>query len=298
MKTYLECIPCFFNQAIEAARNAGASAKKQKLIVDRIAQVLPSFPFSATPPEMGRIIYSIVSDITEIKDIYAEVKHKSNERALSVYPIARKKVISSSDRLLTALELAVSGNVIDYGIKNKLDVDAELKKILKKEKTKIKSEKKGLFQYKKFRQALKGSRTILYCVDNAGEIVFDKLLMEEIRLYYPDIRIICAVKAKPIINDALLSDALYCQMDRVSEIISSGSEAPGTVLKQCSKEFRRVFRKADMIISKGQGNFETLSKVRGPIFYLFMAKCPVVAKHVRGDMGDYILIDNPTAIKL
>jgi len=125
--------------------------------------------------------------------------------------------------------------------------------------------------------------------DNAGETVFDRILIEEIRQIDKNKKIYYAVKAQPIINDALFEDARVCGIDSSAEIISSGSDAPGTILEICSKEFLDIYKQADMVISKGQGNFEALSCPGRSVFYLFMAKCSVIARYVGCDIGDIIL---------
>ncbi len=293
MKTYLDCIPCFFKQALEAARIAGASQKIQKRILDKIAIAIRKFPLSSSPPEMGQIIYGLVRRETGNADPYVKIKAKSNKLALRIYSRLKKKVNYSRHKLLTALELAVAGNIIDYGVKNSLDVDKELKKILSEENKAIRKEGKNIFNYPEFRRALKNAGTILYLADNAGETVFDRVLIEEIKRIDKNKKIIYAVKEKPVINDALIEDARQCGIDKVAQIISSGLDAPGTILRLCSKKFLKIFKKADMIISKGQGNFEALSNVSRPIFFLFMAKCPVVARDVGCNLGDIILLHSP-----
>ena len=134
------------------------------------------------------------------------------------------------------------------------------------------------------------SKNILYLADNAGETIFDRVLIEEIKGLYGDKSIFYAVRERPIINDALKEDARACGIDRIADVISSGSDTPGTIISLCSEAFLKIYRDADMIISKGQGNFEALSDVSRPIFYLFMVKCPVVAKDLGCRIGDIILL--------
>lgn len=292
MRTYLDCIPCFFKQALEAARLAGASPRTQKKIVNELAKVLPKFPLASSPPEMGRIVYGLVRKIAHKDDPYKKIKAKSNKFALRLYNKLKDKVRHSNDRLLTALELAIAGNIIDYGVKNSLDVDKELKRILNEENKAIKNESKALFNYSEFKRALRDARTILYLGDNAGETVFDRILIEEIKRLHKNKRVIYAVKERPIINDALIEDAKKCGIDKVAEVISSGLDTPGTVLPFCSKKFLKIYKNADIIISKGQGNFEALSDEKKAIFFLFMAKCPVVARDIGCNEGDIILLYN------
>ena len=290
MKTYLDCIPCFFKQALEAARMAGAGKIKQKKILNKVAEVLPQFSLTSSPPEMGRVIYELAKSITKQSDPYAQIKEKSNRQALGIYSKLKKKIKYSHDRLLMAVELAIAGNIIDYGVKNSLDVDAELARILREENKIVKKESKAIFDYKSFKQALHNAETILYLADNAGETVFDRILIEEIKRADKNKNIIYAVKEKPVINDALIEDALACGIDKSAQVMSSGSDAPGTILSLCSKDFLKVYKKADMVISKGQGNFEVLSSAKRQVFFLFMAKCPVIAQEIGCELGDVILL--------
>jgi len=290
MKTYLDCIPCFFKQALEAARMAGADKKTQKRILNELARILPKFPLASSPPEMGKIIYGLAKTISKKDDPYLRIKQKSNKLALNIYDKLKKKVDYSRDRLLMSVELAIAGNIIDYGAKNSLNVDEELTSILREENKTIKKERKTIFDYESFGRVLSGAKTVLYLADNAGETVFDRILIEEIRRVDKDKNIIYAVKEKPVINDALIEDAIASGIDKVAQVISSGSDAPGIILSLCSKNFLRLYKKADMVIAKGQGNFEGLSATRREIFFLFMAKCPVIAQDVGCKLRDIILL--------
>lgn len=294
MKTYLECVPCFFKQAIEAARFAGATRKTQKKILNEISKVIPKLSFASPPPKMGRIIYGSVERLTGKKDPFKRVKEKSNRIALRLYNRLKNRVRHSEDRLLTAVELAIAGNIIDYGASNTLNIEEEIRKILNEEHKAIARESSRFFNYPKFKRAIRKAKTILYLADNAGETVFDKILIEEIKHLYEDKRIIYAVKGRAIINDALADDAYRCGIDDVAEIVSTGLAIPGTILSLCSRKFQKIYKAADMIISKGQGNFEALSEQRKPVCFLFMAKCPVVSRHVGCNIGDIILLSDRT----
>jgi uncharacterized protein with ATP-grasp and redox domains len=292
MKTFLDCFSCFLKQALEAARFAGAGIDTQRQVLNEIARALPELPLQASPPEMSRTIQGLIKAKTGVDDPYLRIKEHSNRMALDIYPHLVQKLDGSRDRLLTAVELAIAGNIIDYGAKNNLNVDAELEKILATKDT-INIKKNGAyFQFVQFQSALITAKTILYLADNAGEIVFDRLLLEEIRRLDPTKKIIFAVKEKPAINDALQKDAQDCGIDRLAEILSSGSDAPGIILSLCSDQFLDDFDKADMVISKGQGNFEGLSGADRSIFFLFIAKCPVIATDVGCNVGDFILIQH------
>jgi len=290
MKTYLDCIPCFFRQALEGSRIVHASPKQRKQIIDRFAKRIPKISLQSSPPEIARFGYSFLKKVSRKVDPYKEIKQKSNYIALRLLGRLKAKVNYSSDRLLTALELAIAGNIIDFGVKNNLNIDDELKKILAQENRIV--NKKSIFHYPQFKRVLKDAKNILYLADNAGEVVFDRVLIEEIKKEYPDKDIYYAVKEKPIINDALFEDAKVCGIDKKARVITNGTDAPGTILALCSKEFKRIYKGADMIISKGQGNFESLSQKKRPIFFLFMVKCPVVAKETGCKMGSIVLFYN------
>jgi uncharacterized protein with ATP-grasp and redox domains len=287
MKTYLDCIPCFFRQLLEGARIANLNLRQQKQVIDEFARKIPKVSLFSSPPEIARIGYNFLKKISSDKDPYETIKKKSNYFALELLDKLRNKVNCSQDRLFMALALAIAGNIIDFGVKNDLNVEEELGRILAKED--ITTYNKTIFHYAKFKQILKNAKNILYLADNAGETVFDRILIEEIKRIDGRKEVVYAVKEKPVINDALIEDAFISGIDKIAKVISSGSDAPGTVLSLCSKEFLRIYKKADMIISKGQGNFEVLSKTAKPIFFLFMAKCPVVAKNVGCKIGDIIL---------
>jgi hypothetical protein len=282
MRTYLDCIPCFFKQALAAERLAGADEITQKKILNEIAEMIPDISLEDTPPEMGRKIYNLISKITKKEDPFREIKKKSNEFALGLYPELKNKVKNSKDSLLTAIRIAITGNVIDYGVSDSFDIGKELKE--------IETKKFAIFDYEYFKKMLRNSQDLLWLADNAGEVVFDKILIEEIKKINPLCNIIYAVREKPIINDALEEDAYFARIDKLTKIISSGCDAPGTILSLCSKKFLDIFNEADMIISKGQGNFESLSNIDYKcIFFLFKAKCSVIANDIGVNVGDIVL---------
>lgn len=296
MRTHLDCIPCLFKNALQSARLAGVSTRKQKEVLDRLGVLLPSLPAGESPPETARIVHDLIRDVTKKKDIYKTIKKKSNTYILGLYEALKKRVSRANDRLLEAVELAIAGNVIDYGVHSAALIEKQLTMLLKEEKKMIREADSKLFDYKAFVRALKKAQTILYLADNAGETVFDRLLIEHMHAFDKKERtVLYAVKEKPAINDALIEDAYVSKIDEVAKIISSGCDAPGTVLKRCSSSFMKVYNNADMIISKGQGNFEALSDEKRAIFFLLMVKCPVIADHVsqkvaRCRVGDTILI--------
>jgi len=289
MKTYLDCIPCFYRQALDAARIAGTDELIQKKIIDELSQLIPNFSLETAPSEMGRAIYGLVGKISGVKDPFKEIKENSNKFALKLYPKLKQEINNSEDRLLTAVKLSIIGNIIDYGAKNSLNVVEEIDHLFQGNFIINNKNNSTTFKYNQFKESLNKINTIIYLADNAGEVVFDRLLIEEL-VEGLGKQVIYVVRGKPIINDALIEDAIFCGINKVAKITSSGSDAPGTIMKYCSPEFIELYQDAELIISKGQGNYESLSEEDKSIFFLFRAKCPVIAEDVGCKVGDMVLI--------
>jgi hypothetical protein len=246
-------------------------------ILVAVSLALPRISFRATPPEIGREVYKIISEITGVSDPYGEIKERCTRQALALYPEMKRLLDSSSQRLMTALRIAIAGNVIDFGAQAAFDLKEDIKKIL--------SQDFAIDHFQQFRRALRNSSRVLYVADNAGETVFDRILIEELEK-----PVTYVVREKPVINDAVKKDALDARIDQVAGIVSSGTDAPGTILPLCSEKFLEILGSADLIISKGQGNYEGLSEENLPIFFLLKAKCRVIAKDIGVEEGDIILM--------
>ena len=276
MKTYLDCFPCFLDQALRAGRIVTKDEKKLKRILEEVGKMLSRIPLESTPPESGRLIYQKVSEITGIPDPCKDIKEKSTKEALALYPLLKDQTNTAKDRLLTAIRIAIAGNVIDFGVNNEFHIEETIDETLGKDF--------AIFDYNQFKAHLNDSDEILYIGDNAGECVFDRVLIEEMKK-----PVTYVVRGAPIINDATYEDAIQAGIDKVATIISSGTDAPGTILERCHADFRKIYDHSTFIISKGQGNYETLSNEKRPVFFLLKVKCRVIADHIGVDQGDIIL---------
>jgi len=286
LKLKLDCIPCLIKQALRAARLAGASEEMQARIVKEAMEVLLDEPWNVTPPELAHVVYKLVRKITKVNDPFKEVKRRSNERALRLYPKARELVSSSKEPLLTAVKLSIAGNIIDFGALEDVseDIEARVLEIIDRDLT--------LNDYLTLKRKVMSSSSLLFFADNSGEIVFDKLLieiMEETR-GKPFDRITIVVKGGPIINDATPDDVEYVSLTRLENLevrtVSNGD--PGSGPERSSPEVMGWIRSHDVVIAKGQGNYECLSEVEG-IFFLLLAKCPVIAKDLGVSVGSLVL---------
>ena len=276
MKTYLECLPCMMNQALRAGQIVTRDEETIKKILDKVGESIKDVSMHNTPAETGAVVYKKVKEITGIVDPYKQIKADSIKEALALYPKLENYIAESDDKLLTAIRIAISGNVVDFGVNKDFSLEDDLDKIINQDF--------AIFDYNEFKKQLKKANSVLYIADNAGESVFDRILIEQL-----GVPVTYVVREIPIINDVTYQDAVDSGIDEVAEIISSGTTAPGTIMDLCTDDFIRKFDNADMIISKGQGNYEGLSNVNQQVFFLLKAKCRVIAKHI-GVMEDDIVL--------
>jgi hypothetical protein len=276
MRTYLDCIPCFIKQALRAGRLATDNEMKIKRLLEETGEMLKDISIESTPPETGKLIYEKVREITGNIDPYRITKRENIQKALALYHSLKKKVEESNDGLLTAIKIAIAGNVMDFGVNENFDIDKEINEVLNKDF--------AICDYDKFKSRLDETDKIMYIGDNAGESVFDRILIEQLNKPVTYI-----VREIPVVNDVTYEDALQAGIDKVATIFSSGTRAPGTILKTCSREFVEMFNNFKFIISKGQGNYEGLSNEKHHIFFLLKAKCFVIANDIGVSEGDIVL---------
>ncbi len=285
MRIFLDCVPCFFRQALDAARLATDDKQVHERVLRGFLGIAKELDMRQSPPIIGQKIHRLVRELTGTQDPYRDIKRRFNNEALRLYPKLRERVLNSKDSLETAIRLAIAGNIIDFGVSNRLN-ESELAKVIEE----CLSADSSDMELESFRRAISDSEDILYLADNAGEIIFDRLLIEQM----PIEKVTVVVKGSPVINDATMEDALLAGLPRVLEVIDNGSDAPGTILASCSQSFRDRFDRADLIVAKGQGNYETLSDVDKNIFFVLKVKCPVIAEHLGCDVERVVLTSGDT----
>ena len=280
MRTHFDCIPCIIRQALDAVRLTSNDEKIHEQIMRQVLCSAGKMDLNASPPVMAQKTHRIIRQLAQTDDPYKLPKQRFNEFALELLPKFQDLVFSSADPFEKAVRLAIAGNIIDLGAKCSLGL-SEAEKII----TQAMTEPFDMTDYETFQGAAYNAEDILYLADNAGEIVFDRPLLEQIG---PS-KITFVVKGAPVINDATIDDAKAAGITNLVEVIENGDNAPGTILESCSEEFRQRFKVADLIIAKGQGNYETLSDVNKNIFFLLKAKCPLVANHLGCKIGTVVL---------
>lgn len=285
MKIFLDCIPCFIRQALDAARLATDDTQIHEQVVREVLVLAKDLDMSQSPPVMGQKIHRLIRECVGVEDPYRDVKKQFNNAALQLYSKMRSYIIESKDRLETAIRLAIAGNIIDFGVNSNLQ-ESELEKAM----SECLAAEFPDMQLGPFQQALNEAEEILYIADNAGEIVFDRLLIEQL----PIEKVTVVVKGSPVINDATIEDAILAGLPRIVEVIDNGSDGPGTILEICSQAFIDRFREADLVIAKGQGNYETLSDIEKNIFFILKVKCPVIARDLGCEVGEMIFRKSKT----
>lgn len=280
MKTYFDCIPCFTRQALDAARFASEDTGIHESVLRKVTKAVSEMDMHRTPPEMGALIYRLVREETGNPDPYKEIKHQFNQIAQDLWPDVMKIYEASASPFETAVRLAIAGNIIDFGVGYSVDHDLLLS-------TLNETLQQSLYgNSDRFEKAVMEADTILYIGDNAGEVVFDKILLGHIiGMKGGADKITFAVRGKPIINDITMADADETGMTDLVRVIDNGRDYPGTVLSKCSDTFLEAYREADLVISKGQGNYETLSGEDKQIYFLLKVKCRVVAADLGCDIG-------------
>ncbi len=286
MKTYFDCIPCFIDQALKVARFATDDENIHEQVWREIVRAAGRMDLSEPPALMGQYIHQTVRRFSGNEDPYLPLKEHFNQLALKYLPKLRETVQGSNDPLATAVRLAIAGNIIDFAVRTEFDDDMLDRAI--EESLTADMPKSNLDD---FRRAVSRAQAILYLGDNAGEIVFDRLLLEQL----PTGKITFAVRGGPVINDATMDDARIAGITDLVEVIDNGSDVAGTIVRMCSDEFRRRFATADLIIAKGQGNYETLDHPDKDIFHLLKVKCPVIAQDIGCEVGSVVLQRNNTA---
>ncbi len=279
MKTLLECVPCFARQALDAVVEAVDDPARREVLLRRLLREIADGDWSDTPPVMAQRLHRSIRRELDNPDPYRSVKTRMNRMAEHLVPSMRARIESHPDPREAAVRVAVGGNFLDVGAKTQIaaeDLPAHLESIWTQP---LRGDLAGFFL------SAERAHSILYLADNAGEIFFDRLLIERL----PAEKITLFVRGSPVLNDATIEDAEVTGLPEIVPVLDNGSDAPGTILADCSVAFRDWFNRADLVISKGQGNYETLSDVDKNIFFLFTVKCPLVAARVGEPVGSLVV---------
>ncbi len=281
MKLEPECVACIFSQALRVCQTLGIDKQTTKRVLDEVASMVPGFSFSQTPPQVAADVYPRIADILGVDDIYRDYKAEAVRHAASIADTVEKRVFGARNRFHAALKASVAGNVIDLAATHSFSLEEEVARVFETPFAVDDSEE--------LYRALLDAKRLLFIGDNAGEHLFDRILLRIIAEEFPQIETGYAVRGRPIINDITLKEAKEAGIDKVARIIDSGVDTPGFDLQRLSEEARKFYESADLVIAKGMGNYESMNDTSTkPTFYLLKVKCSVVASSLNRNIGDII----------
>lgn len=267
-----ECLPCLISQVIKVIKIY--PVKDEEKLFHEIFQYLSTITFDMKNPEIIGQTFAILKQHIKCEDPYYEVKHFYNQLFLEKQDDYERQILSANEPFYQAIRYAILGNIIDFNPAHTIGYE-QIQETLDRTDRLIIDDHEKLFE------ELKQVSRLLYIGDNCGEIVFDKLLIKQIQIINPNIKIWYGVRGSAVVNDVTLVDAYQVGMDQYATVISNGDVSLGTVLHRVSPAFYDVYKNADLIISKGQANYESLSDEAHNIYFLLMAKCTVIAQHIQ-----------------
>ncbi|MBT3191470.1 MAG: DUF89 family protein [Verrucomicrobia bacterium] len=283
MKTYDECISCFERQAADACELCDMEPNRTAEVVDAVRDKTAAFSRLRSPVEMAVDIHALVHVAAGNRDPYAAIKHASNCACRDSMEQLSGHLDSSSNRFETAVKLAIAGNLIDFGAYRPVTLSEG--HILRAVEEALQQPLSG-DSLESLHALIDGARSILFIGDNAGECFLDTFILDQLPLD----RVTYAVRGRPILNDATLADAKEAGIDQRCRLIDTGDGSPGVILNRCSAEFLTVFDNADLVIAKGQGNYESLSEIPGKTrVFLTKVKCPVIARDIGYPVGSNVI---------
>ena len=281
MKIEQACVECIINQSAKVASSIDADEKLSNELVSTIKEMSRDFSYNDNPPEIASYVYETMSKIAKKDDLYDEMKKISTQKALSFVPVLKQKLSLSPNKLLSATKIAVAGNVIDLAAEVEFDLGEELQMVFDTEFAHN--------DFEKLQKELKEAKNVVILGDNVGEHIFDYMFVEVLKELYKDINFHYFVRGRPIINDVTIKEAMECGFDKLCNIVDSGVDTPGFVYTRATTEAKEIFDKADLVISKGMGNYECLSPShRKNICFLLKVKCGVVATSLNQEIGDIV----------
>jgi uncharacterized protein with ATP-grasp and redox domains len=288
MKLDLNCITCNINQCIKVIELLELDINRKEEMMREVLKYLSEADYSKCNPEVMGGTWQIILKYAESDNPYEHIKKYYNMEVLKMVEAIENLIENSEDPFNTALKVAIAGNLIDFAAKHKFDLEMLKKKIMN-----IREINLSVDHSKSLHDSLKTSGSLMYLGDNCGEIALDKLFIKYIKKEFPHIKVYFGVRGKTIVNDATLQDAQMVGMQEVAEVIENGDGSLGTVITRTSEEFREKFYGADVVIAKGQGNYEGLSEIdRNNIFHLFMAKCDPVSSTLGVSTMSIVCIEN------
>ncbi len=286
-----ECISCLIKKQLDSYPEKASNSEKIKYMQE-ILEIISQAPQSMSAPEIVAEIYNVQRKMFGTNQDYTETKRYFNNLMLEIEKDLAEEIVKSEDRLKTAVQYVMTGNYIDFGAMDKVD-ENKLRELLSNARNIEVNDN----EFQALQSDLMNAKYLVYLTDNCGEIVLDKLLISVIRELNPALDITAIVRGSDVLNDATLIDARQAALTDIVKVIGNGSNIAGTCLNKISPEALHAIDNADVIISKGQGNFETLNRCGRNIYYMFMCKCKMFADRFRVPKYSGILINDKTLLE-
>ncbi|NRY59245.1 damage-control phosphatase ARMT1 family protein [Clostridium beijerinckii] len=285
MKIHDKCLPCMVNQVIKVANITGVNNKEE--LLKEVFTYLSKMDFDATTPEIIGEIFGMIKEHTNNQDPYKETRNYYNTLFLKLLPEFERKIEQDENSFQLAVRYAIVGNIIDFNPIHNTLLEDIFDYFEKMEQLEL-----AIDDSKELAEDILNSKTLLYLGDNCGEICMDKILLKKIKELNPNVKIFFGVRGKPVVNDSIAEDAYAVGIDEYAEVIDNGDGSLGTVLKKTSHEFKEAYKKADVVIAKGQANYECLSEEKKKIYFLLMTKCDVIANDIGAPEKKMICMKN------
>lgn len=270
MNATVDCIYCVIKKADSMFCEYIDDEVERLDFMKRVLKELSSYDNDTTSPFLTAKIMRMLEEKVGDEDLFLEEKKEYNEKMLSIEGDIWNRIDNSEDKLLAGLKYAMVGNFIDFGAMDEVDDDI-LGEIID---TALEQEVDTKL-YNELKSEISEGRRLCYLADNAGEIVFDKLFIRAIKEFNEDIDIDIVVRGEPTLNDVTEEEALKVGLDEYGKIVQNGTNIPGTDIRAVNQETIKSMDESDLIISKGQGNFETLFGCGKNIYYIFLCKCDI-----------------------
>jgi len=275
------CVSCIINQSAKVSDAINATPSLKNSLIATVENMSRNFSYNNNPPEIAADVYERMAQIANKTDLYDEVKTLSTTKALSFVPLLKEKLSGSKDKLLTATKIAVAGNVIDLAAAVEFDLQEELSQIFETDFAHN--------DFEKLQLSLSNAENVVLLGDNVGEHIFDYMFIETLKELYPNAAYSYFVRGNPIINDVTMKEAKEAAFESLCNLVDSGVNTPGFAYSRATLEAQELFDTADLVISKGMGNYECLSPShRKNICFLLKVKCGVVANSLNREIGDIV----------
>lgn len=284
MRIHDKCLPCVVNQVIKVANITGVDEKEE--LLREVFTYLSKMNFQVTTPEIIGEVFGMIKKYTN-QDPYKETRNYYNTLFLNLLPEFERKIEQAENSFQLAMRYAIAGNIIDFNPIHNTLLEDILDWFEKMEEFEL-----AIDDSKTLTGDILNAKVLLYLGDNCGEICMDKIFLKKIKELNPNIKLLFGVRGKPVVNDSIAEDAFAVGIDEYAEIIDNGDGSLGTVLNRTSPEFKKVYRNADVVIAKGQANYECLSEENKNIYFLLMTKCDVIASDIGVEENKMICMKN------